>query len=117
MASRTAGGRLTAMKSRIARDVFVSSRTLVGADDVDANVGEALGARALHHGLARPRIDEPVHERGVIGAQNRETIPCFDREPEATALQRALEPASVAGSSRRPCAHERLGNHAAEYIQ
>jgi hypothetical protein len=105
------------MKSRIAHDVFASSRTLLGTGDVDANVSEALAARRLHHGLARSRIDEPAHERGVSRAQNRETIACFDREAQATAFQRELESASVASSSHRARAHERFGNHAPKNIQ
>ena len=105
------------MKSRIAHDVFASSRALLSRGDVDANVCEALATRCLHHSLTRSRLDQPVHERGAFGAQNRETIARFDDEAEATAFQHELESASVAGSSHRARAHERFGNHAAKYVQ
>src|SRR4051812_44644019 len=104
MASRTDGGRLTAMKSRIPRDV-------------DANVSKALAARRLHHDLTLGRIDEPVHAGRVVSEQDRETITCFDREAEAALFERALEPRGITDAGHRACAHERFRNHAAQHVQ
>src|SRR3954454_11369993 len=117
MASRTAAGRLTAMKSRIARDVFAASLTFRNTGDVDANVSETLATRRLHHDLAHSRIDEAVHDGGVVSSQNRETIASLDREAGTTAFQCAHQPASVTSAGRRTCAHERFSNHAAKNVQ
>src|SRR5262245_17202412 len=117
MASRRAAGRLTAMKSRIARDVFASSLALLSASEVDSNVSETLTTRHLHHDLPHSRIEESIHARGVFGSENRETVARFDCHADAIAFQRALEPSSVTSSSRRAPAHERFGNHATKHVQ